>query len=76
MAITWSKLPSKLELPFYEEGGLHGDEHFTKKGGGELLPTSEPNLGLVYTMDHEVIPWMMVFFRGLIWWSNFHGPIS
>ena len=32
--------------------------------------------GPVYTTDHEVGPWKMVFFIGPTTWSNFHGSIS
>jgi hypothetical protein len=33
-------------------------------------------LGPVYTMDHEVGLWKMVFLHSLILWFNFHGLIS
>ena len=34
------------------------------------------NSWLVYTMDHEVGLWKMVFFRSATSWSNIHGLIS
>ena len=43
---------------------------------GAQFKEQDYNLGLVYTMDHEIGPWKMVFFHDPTWWSNFHGLIS